>query len=113
MQDQGTGLTWQKGDGGDMDWESALSYCEGLSLEGYSDWRLPNIKELHSLVDYSTYNYSIQTTYFSSFSSTYYWSSTTEADFDYYKWLVGFDYGVINGNGSSGMEGVRCVRGGQ
>ncbi len=52
--DQATGLMWSKADSGKgMDWEAALKYADQLSLAGHSDWRLPNAKELHSLVDYS------------------------------------------------------------
>jgi hypothetical protein len=36
-----------------MDWESALRYAEDYSLAGHDDWRLPNAKELQSIVDYS------------------------------------------------------------
>jgi hypothetical protein len=52
--DAATGLEWQQQDSQKgMDWSSALSYCEGSSSSGYSDWRLPNVKELQTLVDYS------------------------------------------------------------
>ncbi len=52
--DLATGLMWQKGDSGTtMNWEGALSYCENLEHAGYDDWRLPNAKELQSIVDYS------------------------------------------------------------
>src|SRR6185295_7572041 len=33
-------------------WCGALAYCEGLTLAGHDDWRLPNVMELVSLVDY-------------------------------------------------------------
>ncbi len=36
-----------------MDWENSLSYAENLELAGYDDWRLPNAKELQSIVDYN------------------------------------------------------------
>ena len=50
--DNVTGLMWQKEDDDNVrDWEAALSYCESLSLAGFSDWRLPNIKELDSITD--------------------------------------------------------------
>lgn len=52
--DRATGLMWQKADDGQSrDWENALSYAENLTLAGYSDWRLPNAKELQSIVDYT------------------------------------------------------------
>jgi len=54
ISDKTTGLMWQKSDDGTArDWENALSYAENLTLAGYSDWRLPNSKELQSIVDYS------------------------------------------------------------
>ena len=36
-----------------MDWPAALEYAEGLDLAGHSDWRLPNAKELQSIIDYT------------------------------------------------------------
>jgi hypothetical protein len=52
--DEATGLVWQKTDSGQaMNWEDALSYAENLDLAGYDDWRLPNAKELQSIIDYS------------------------------------------------------------
>jgi hypothetical protein len=54
ISDHATGLMWQQTDDGiPRDWEHALSYAENLTLAGYTDWRLPNAKELQSIVDYS------------------------------------------------------------
>lgn len=54
VSDTATGLMWQKADDGNSrDWKEALEYAENLELAGYSDWRLPNSKELQSIVDYS------------------------------------------------------------
>ena len=56
--DTATELMWQKTNGeqssGDYQftWEEGMNYCENLSLAGYDDWRLPDIKELQSIVDY-------------------------------------------------------------
>ncbi len=53
VSDLATGLMWQQADEGFMyDWENALLYAENLNLAGYGDWRLPNAKELQSIVDY-------------------------------------------------------------
>ncbi|MHC4202098.1 MAG: Lcl C-terminal domain-containing protein, partial [Planctomycetota bacterium] len=52
--DRATGLTWTKADSGrTMNWAEALEYAEGLSLAGRDDWRLPDVKELQSIVDYT------------------------------------------------------------
>jgi hypothetical protein len=55
--DRATGLTWTKDDSKKgMNWEQALAWVQGMNTKnylGYSDWRLPNAKELQSIVDYS------------------------------------------------------------
>jgi hypothetical protein len=57
INDQATGLMWTQSDSGvGMDWEQALAWAQtknGEKLLGYSDWRLPNTKELQTLVDYT------------------------------------------------------------
>lgn len=92
--DLATGLMWQQDDSQvSMDWEEALYYAENLELAGYDDWRLPNAKELQSIVDY---NRSLQTTNSPAidelFSTTsvidpdgdlnypYFWTGTTHLD---------------------------------
>ena len=52
--DQATGLIWMKADSGmGMDWPTALEYAENFELAGHDDWRLPNAKELQSIIDYT------------------------------------------------------------
>lgn len=52
--DRATGLMWQQADSGKgMNWEAALAYAGACRLAGHSDWRLPDAKELQSIVDYS------------------------------------------------------------
>ncbi|MCM8774064.1 MAG: DUF1566 domain-containing protein [Candidatus Omnitrophica bacterium] len=46
-----TSLMWQKEENERMDWYSAIAYCKSLRLAGYSDWRLPNIKELNTILN--------------------------------------------------------------
>lgn len=52
-----TGLMWQQNDDqndqGGWTWKDSLAYCEGSSLGGWSDWRLPSIRELKTIVDLS------------------------------------------------------------
>jgi len=52
--DEATGLMWMQEDSQEgMNWEAALSYAENYEFAGYSDWRLPNVKELQSILDYT------------------------------------------------------------
>ena len=57
ISDRATGLMWCQGDSGvGMDWKAALAWVQARNAARYlgrSDWRLPNAKELQSLVDYS------------------------------------------------------------
>gem|GEM_PF-1069092 len=108
-----TGLMWQQVTASARNWESAISYCEGLSLAGYDDWRLPNRNDLQSLVDYSTCNPAIDTTAFPDTLSLQYWSSTTPACRDSAAWYVNFDSGRGSNIYKSDSYYVRAVRGGQ
>jgi hypothetical protein len=54
VMDRATGLVWQKADSGKaLNWQQALAYAENLELADHDDWRLPNAKELQSIVDYA------------------------------------------------------------
>lgn len=51
--DEATGLMWMQTDSGKgLNWQQALKYAEDFKFAGHSDWRLPNAKELQSIVDY-------------------------------------------------------------
>jgi len=108
-----TGFMWQQGTDGLMTWEAGISYCEALSLAGYDDWRLPNRRELHSIVDYSRYNPAIDTAVFPGTVSSGYCSSTTYAARTDLAWKVYFDHGGNVSILKSGSHYVRAVRAGQ
>ena len=88
--DRATGLMWQKADSGmGMNWEQALAYAANFKLAGYSDWRLPNVKELQSIVDYTrapavTTSAAIsplfQVTKLSDGDYPFFWTNTTHLD---------------------------------
>jgi hypothetical protein len=115
--DTNTGLMWQQNTGGEMNWEASLSYCENLSLAGYSDWRLPTVKELASIVDRTKSKPAIDEDYFPDTVSSYYWSSTTLANISGYAWYVDFFYGYVRYNSKKTSNTytyyVRAVRAGQ
>jgi len=111
--DNVTGLMWQQEEGGSTNWEHALTYCEDLSLAGYTDWRLPNIKELRSIVDDSLYNPAIDTNYFPDAHASHYWSSTTYASLSPGTWYIDFYRGTVHDGLKVYLYYVRAVRGGQ
>ena len=107
------GLMWQQGTDVATNWEAAISHCEALTLAGYEDWRLPNRRELRSIVDYSKYSPAIDTDYFPGTLSSYYWSSTTRAYNTGSAWSVYFRSGHDDYGDKSYSYYARAVRGGQ
>ncbi len=108
-----TGLMWQQADDGEeRNWDDAKAYCEGLTLAGHSDWRLPNRHELFQLVDKGRYHPAIDPVFSCRLAN--YWSSSLSpgASFDVFgvegvKFVVGttsvnYTYDTNNY--------VRCVR---
>jgi hypothetical protein len=131
--DNRTGLTWEKKTDANVNnvysWQGGLDYAaelnamnNGAGFAGHNDWRLPNIRELLSIVDYGRSNPSIDpifgpTSGVLNFVS--YWSSTSWAAFQpqYNAWSVDFKdaYGNLAGSmpiGKSSALRVRVVRGG-
>jgi hypothetical protein len=84
--DHATGLMWMKNDNGSvLSWENALNYAENFLYAGYSDWRLPDAKELQSIIDYTrspekTHSAAIDTL----FNCTQIMNEANAADYPYY-----------------------------
>lgn len=109
--DERTNLIWQSGvAAASMIWVDALATCESLVLDGHDDWRLPNIKELFSIVDDTTSNPAISML-FDQRPSDIFWSSTPAPGFQG-AYPVNFTNGLSDGIEApfSELHQVRCVR---
>ncbi|MEO5330685.1 MAG: DUF1566 domain-containing protein [Magnetococcus sp. YQC-5] len=119
-----TGLIWLKNANcfNEQTWDNALAKANTLASgacglsdgSGAGDWRLPNRKELRSLVDYGRIDPALPTGHpFVGAQSDGYWSSTTRADGTSRAWLVYLSYGDVGVNGKTTTYYVWPIRGGQ
>lgn len=122
--DNCTGLMWQRTPPGNtMSWIDALVFARNLTLSGFSDWRLPNVNELLSIVDYGRHQLAINPIFDSlpPISETpgpweperSFWSSTSAAFApEQSAWKVGFAIGGLEFHDKNDGHAVRAVRGG-
>ena len=112
--DARTKLVWQSSvSPTDLSWTGALSYCEALVLDGQSDWRLPNGKELMSILDVSLTSPTISPV-FTARPAAKFWSSSPIATFPTLGYVINFDTGLTDDIGTdfTSLRSARCVRGG-
>lgn len=110
--DLDTGLLWQQTESQSAtDWEGALQQVANLELGGYNDWRLPNVKELHSINDETRANPSVETSIFTSATADRYWTSTTQNNQSGRAWFVDFRFGIVSQANKTESYFSRAVRG--
>jgi outer membrane protein assembly factor BamB len=120
--DWATGLMWQKrtndidnnkviNDDDAVSWEDALQFCEQLNFAGYTDWHLPNVRELQSIVDYKYSDASIEQSFFEA-ENLLYWTSTPRIHGTSYSyaWQIYFHNGATDYKNKTYHRFVRCVR---
>ena len=95
-----------------LSWAAALQQAEGSSFAGRYDWRLPNLKELQSLVEDCSYSPAINTNMFPNTPSVF-WSSSPSFEFSSGTWHVSFVSGTSAISNRFNSFSVRLVRGGQ
>ncbi len=98
-------------------WQQAPTTADTSNLAGYTDWRLPNIRELASLVETGSAEPAINSRVFPNTNDQYIinggvWSSSPYVGSTGYAWFVFFSYGHVDYDGRDGASAVRLVRGG-
>ena len=133
--DPTTGLTWMRcsmgqtwdgstctGTASTYTFDKANALTGTVTFAGQSDWRMPNIRELQTIVDRSVYNTAIDSAAFPNAPRSNFWSGSPDASHSFYAWYVsfydGYAYYGCNGDGicyghRSSSLAVRLVRGGQ
>ena len=105
--DPRTGLEWQKDPAGRMSWDEAMGYASSLRLGKHSDWRVPTIEELLSLIDFSKTG---PASSFPGMPSHWFWSSSSYSGSSSYAWRVYFPDGNVFGSAKATSSNVRCIR---
>jgi hypothetical protein len=97
-----TGLMWTRNanlPAGTRTWQQALDFANGLDLCGFTDWRLPNVNELESLLNSEA---AVQATFlntqgFTNVQASLYWSSTTSVFLNTHSaWFVQMNDGGVS-----------------
>lgn len=131
------GKTWSDTAESSMTWQNAMDYCDNLTACGYSDWHLPTISELRTLIQNcpatetggecgvtdsclscnecwnaacNGCDYDSSGKYSKLGDTYYFWSSSVPSDDSVSAWFVGFNDGLVFSNSKSYTYSVRCVR---
>ena len=106
-------LLWTRTPNADkLKWKDALNHCAKLKYGGTDQWRLPNINELASVVDYSQQEPASELIKMTpeSFWQTSFWSSTSNQSFASEAWNIKFTNGTVGLIRKSKTAAVICVK---
>jgi len=118
--DNATGLMWAANgnhegcnNGGSGNWNNLIDYANGLTFCGFSDWRMPNVNELFSIMNKSIVSPPIPEPPFSNITVGNHWTSTTPANDNSKAFISQFIAGQIIAFAKGATSGhLICVRGG-
>ncbi|WP_188150212.1 DUF1566 domain-containing protein [Teredinibacter waterburyi] len=109
-----TGASCDEGEPVALTWAGALTYVPTLNANGgfagYSDWRLPNIRELSTLVELQCSNPAMNVVVFENAPSTHVWASSPYHFYTHYSWYVDFSNGAATYDERIVSKTLRLVR---
>lgn len=116
VKDLETGLIWDNAhDDLELTWKDAKEYIIGLNDGNYlgrNDWRLPGREELRSIVCYDDGHPAVDTAFFTSVRSAYYWTGVTDKSNLENAWGIYFGYGCAYGAPKEKHAHMKAVAGG-
>ncbi len=125
VSDSETGLMWQRctfgqnynnetdtceGTSQQLNWGEALRGAENASYADYSDWHVPNVKELASILEHRCVQPSINESVFLATKLQNYWSSTSGKERTDLAWVYQFDKGINSLHAKESDVYLRLVR---
>lgn len=115
--DLATGLLWAAdgnaagcNNGSTITWANAITYAQGLSFAGFTDWHLPNRNELFSVIDHNQYNPSIKPGFLINTNANKYWTSSTMLNTTTSAWTMNFLNGTGDNSAKTNSEYLRACR---
>lgn len=127
--DTETGLMWRsclqgvageacdEGEPLELNWADVLRYVSHLNARdgfaGHTDWRLPNIRELSTLVELQCSDPAINLAVFPNAAPSHVWSSSPSYFHTHYSWYVNFQTGAFTYGEREKAKAIRLVRGGE
>ena len=104
------GVSCEKGEALTFTWQEALKVAAESRFDGKNNWRLPDIKELNSIIERQCTMPAINEIVFPATPTMSFWSSTPYNGNPAYAWNVYFPYGISDGNSKKYRFFVRLVR---
>jgi hypothetical protein len=111
--DDKTGLIWQDNQAvaeNDLNYDEAQKYCKDLELDGFTDWRLPTLKEAYTIVDLTRNRPALKNGFEIPDDSRFWTSTLFVKNPDKEAWYISMSYGEAGPYKKGRMYHVRCVR---
>lgn len=107
VRDLKTGLTWERlAQDTQYSWDEANSHCRSLG----AGWRMPNLKELWTVVDPTRSQPSIDPEAFPNAPTGYYWTASPYVPRPAFEWIVNFYGGIAEPSDKASTNMLRCVQ---